>query len=415
MRILVHPHASEIGGSQLNAVDLAAAVRDLGHEVLMTCEDGPLVDRVLARGLEHLRLPPGGRRPSPASSARLDRLVVERGVDVVHTHEWPPVFDALWSRARRGTAVVGTVMSMSVVPFYPRSVPLLVGTEQIREAAIEAGHRRVVLLEPPVDTDVDHPGVVAGGFRAEHGLAADVPLVAMVCRLVPELKLEGLLAACDAVGELAASGRAVQLVIAGDGRSRPEVEERAQRANAAAGSRVVVLTGQLEDPRPAYAAADIMVGQGGSALRGMAFGKPLVVVGEEGFSDLLTPLTAPRFLRKGWFGLGPGSLGEGVPALREALDRLLRQQELGPELGRFARDLVVERFGLERAARLLVEEYARAVTTPVPVAEQAVDVARSTGGMLAHKARRRVQRWRGTARTDDANAAPVRSVDGARS
>ena len=50
-----------------------------------------------------------------------------------------------------------------------------------------------------------------------------------------------------------------------------------------AGRQVVLLTGEIADPRPAYAAADVVVGQGGSALRGMAFGKPLVVVGEGRF------------------------------------------------------------------------------------------------------------------------------------
>ena len=60
------------------------------------------------------------------------------------------------------------------------------------------------------------------------------------------------------------------------------------------GRQVVLLTGEIADPRSAYAAADVVVGQGGSALRGMAFGKPLIVVGEEGFSELLT-LIAHRF------------------------------------------------------------------------------------------------------------------------
>ena len=85
-------------------------------------------------------------------------------------------------------------------------MPLLVGTEQIREAALAAGHRRVTLLEPPVDTEADNPSVDGSNFRAQHGIQPDEVLVAMICRLVPELKLEGLLAACDAVGELARTG-----------------------------------------------------------------------------------------------------------------------------------------------------------------------------------------------------------------
>ena len=403
MRVLVYPHAAEIGGSQSNAVDLARAVRDLGHDVLVSCEPGPLVERIERADLEHLELPMHRRRPSPQVAAMIDKWVAERGIDVVHGYEWPPVFDALLTRRRRRTAVLGTVMSMSVVPFLPRTVPLLVGTAQIRDATLAAGHHRVELLEPPVDTEGDHPDRDPGDFREQHGLSPDVTLIAMVCRLVPDLKLEGLLAACDAVGELAAAGHMIALVIAGDGRCRRDVQERADRANATAGRRVVVLTGQLDDPRPAYASADIIIGQGGSALRGMAFGKPLVVVGEQGFSELLTPESEPRFLREGWYGLGPGSRGAGVPALRDALGYLLAHPDRRRELGEFARALVVRRFGLAEAARVVEREYLLAMD---PAASTG-DLLRAGTGLLAHKVRRRVQRLRGTMPTDDANARPV--------
>lgn len=74
------------------------------------------------------------------------------------------------------------------LPFFPRTVPLLVGTAQIRDAALTAGHRSVRVLKPSVDATTDHPAVDPGGFRAEHGLDPEVPLVVTVCRLVPDLK-----------------------------------------------------------------------------------------------------------------------------------------------------------------------------------------------------------------------------------
>ncbi|UJW33684.1 glycosyltransferase family 4 protein [Saccharothrix sp. AJ9571] len=409
MKVLVYPHAMEIGGSQLNALQLAGAVRDLGHEVTVLSEPGPLVDYVRELRLPHVEIPLHRRRPSARVARRLGGLIDELGIDVVHGHEWPPVLEAVAATAnRRGTAVYATVMSMSVVPFFPKTVPMTVGTEEIRAAAIAAGHQRVTLLEPPVDTDGDRPDLETS-FREEHGLDPAVPLLAMVCRLVPELKLEGLLAACDAVGELAVAGRKVQLVIVGDGRSRPEVEAHAARANELAGSRVVVLTGEISDPRPAYAAADVLVGQGGSALRGMSFGKPLVVVGERGFSELLTRETAPRFLSAGWYGQGPGSRGSGVPALRDALDHVIGNPVLRKELGAFSRELVVERFSLRGAAELLEREYTAARYGPRPLAPLAADAARSAAGLFGYKLHRKYQGLRGTARTDDANANPVLS------
>jgi glycosyltransferase involved in cell wall biosynthesis len=408
MRIVVYPHTMELGGSQLNAIQLAGAVRDRGHEVIVLSEPGPLVDRVRAMGMEHIEIPADRRRPSPEVIGKLVRLVRDRRVDLVHGYEWPPIVEALVGLGfRRKTPVVGTVMAMSVAPFLPRTVPLAVGTEQIRKAAVAAGHRRVMLLEPPVDTDADNPSVDGKKFRARYGIEADEVVVAMICRLVPELKLEGLLAACDAVGELALAGRRVRLIIVGDGLSRDVIAERASRANATVGRQVVLLTGEIADPRPAYAAADITVGQGGSALRGMAFGKPLVVVGERGFSELLTPESAPIFLQQGWYGLGPGSLGLGAPALRLALDPLVHSLDLRQELGGFARQLVLERFSLRQAAQRQEEEYFFAIQDRVALALLAADLARCMNGLLISKVRRKYERWRGTIAIDDSNALSV--------
>lgn len=404
MRIIVYPHAMELGGSQLNAIQLAGAVRDRGHEVIVLSEPGRLVEVVRAIGLEHVEIPLNRSRPSPQVSNRLMHLARERCVDVVHGYEWPPVLEAflglgLWRR----TPVVGTVMAMSVAPFFPRTVPLMVGTEQIRAAALDAGHRRVTLLEPPVDADADNPSVDGAAFRAHYGIGSDEILAVMVCRLVPELKLEGLLAACEAVGALAQAGHPVRLIIVGDGRSRDAVAERAARANAMAQREAVLLAGEISDPRLAYAAADITIGQGGSALRGMAFGKPLIVVGERGFSELLTPDSAPLFLRQGWYGLGAGSLGSGVPALRAALEQVIQSPELRQTLGTFARTLVLERFSLRQAARLQEQEYLAAIDGGIAAGSRAADAARSLAGLFGSKLCRKYQRWRGTITIDDSN------------
>jgi glycosyltransferase involved in cell wall biosynthesis len=408
MRIVVYPHTMELGGSQLNAIQLAAAVRDRGHEVIVLSEPGPLVERVRAMNLEHIEVPAHRRRPSLRVMGALARLVRHRGVDVVHGYEWPPILEAFYGlRARRGIPAVGTIMSMSVAPFVPRTVPLMVGTERIREAALAAGHCRVTLLEPPVDTEADHPAVQGGEFRARHGIGAGEVVAMMVCRLVPELKLEGLLAACDATGELAHAGHPLRLVIVGDGPARSTVATRAAQANAAAGRQAVMLAGALDDPRPAYAAADITIGQGGSALRGMAFAKPLIVVGERGFSELLTPQTAPTFLKQGWYGLGAGSLGHGADGLRAALLRLVESPELRQTVGSFARQLVLDRFSLRQAAGLQEMEYLAALEQRVAPFATMGDAARSGTGLAVMKLRTKYKRWRGTGVTDDSNGLDV--------
>ena len=84
----------------------------------------------------------------------------------------------------------------------------------------------------------------------------------MVCRLVPDLKLEGLLSACDAVGQINLTCRHVRLMIIGDGPAR--ARWRPRRGQTPHRPRVIVLAGEMAEPRPGYAAADIVIGQGGS-------------------------------------------------------------------------------------------------------------------------------------------------------
>ncbi|WP_051379825.1 glycosyltransferase family 4 protein [Bradyrhizobium murdochi] len=405
MKVLLYPHSMELGGSQLNAIQLAGSIRDRGHEVIVLSEAGPLVERVRKMALEHIELPAQRGRPSPKVIRMIGHLVQRRRIDVVHGYEWPPIIEAfLGGRVAHRTAVVGTVMSMSVASFMPRNVPLTVGTELIRQAAIDAGHLHVELLEPPVDTRADNPSIDGRSFRADQGVEPDEVLLAMVCRLVPDLKLEGLLSACDAVRELAVAGHRVRLMIVGDGRARGDVGRRAEEVNAAAGYKVVLMAGEMADPRPAYAAADVIIGQGGSALRGMAFGKPLVVIGEEGFSELLTPESAPVFLQQGWYGLGSGSYGAGALALRMALERLVRSQELRCELGLLGRRLAEQRFSLSHAAEVIENLYSSAMRNPEPFERVLSDIVHVSAGLIGSKIGRKYQRWVGKASTEDSNA-----------
>jgi glycosyltransferase involved in cell wall biosynthesis len=401
VKVIVYPHSMEIGGSQLNAVELGGAVRDLGHDVLVVSEPGPLVQTVERLGLEHVEIPMQRRRPSwPVLELLMDQ-VRRRGIDVVHGHEWPPALEAyLGPRLRQRVPAVATVMSAAVAPFLPRHMPLVVGTDQLRQEVLGDGYRDVTLIEPPVDTAANSPEFDPGDFRARFGFDADTLLVVVCCRLVRELKLEGLLTACDAIGALAAEGLPVQLAIVGDGEARAAVAGRAEEANRRAGRAAVVLTGSLSDPRPAYAAADVMLGMGGSALRGMAFGKPLVVQGEQAFWKTCTPETVDEFLTGGWYGLGDGGNGSG--RLKQELEPLLKDAGRREKLGQFSRELVVTRFGLLSAAQVQLKVYGRAIDTLA--APNPGDLARMAGLLANYKVRRRIDRYRGRQAADDFNA-----------
>ncbi len=420
MKILVYPHDMAIGGSQLNAIDLAMAVTDLGHEVLFYGQYGPLVEKVRGLGLEFLQSPAVHRRPTPTVVAHLRRTIKERRIDVVHAYEWPPALEAALACAGNSRATASaTVMSMSVAPFIPKHLPLLVGTEQIADVERNFGRSQLGLLEPPVDTEANSAAAAGdtAGFLVRIGADPEVFTVSIVSRLAHEMKLEGILYAIDAVqsmnatavGPATAASRtaAMQLVIAGTGPALETVQAYATRANAALGVERIFLAGELADPRPAYACADISIGMGGSALRAMAFGLPLVVQGENGFWGLLSQESAPQFLWQGWYGAGPGP-EDAVQRLEELLTPLVANPVLRRRLGGFSRELVVERFSLDQAARRQLQFYEQALSHP-PVGMLAA--TRDWGASAARFARYQQQqlfaRLAGNSARDDFNATAV--------
>ena len=136
------------------------------------------------------------------------------------------------------------------------------------------------------------------------------------------------------------------------------------------------MTGALQDPHPAYAAADIVLGMGGSAIRGLAHGKPVIVLGAGGFALSYEPATIEHFRREGFYGEGV----DGDPV--EALGRQIRELHENParrqELSVFALEEAATRFGLDAAADSLEAIYRSAVASPPRRATRLADAARLT-------------------------------------
>jgi hypothetical protein len=180
---------------------------------------------------------------------------------------------------------------------------------------------------------------------------------------------------------------------------RPRLERRAEEVNRRVGRNAVVLTGELLDPRPAYAAADVILGMGGSALRAMAYAKPVIVLGEGGFSRTLDETTADSFLWQGFYGIG------GHSDLAAQLLALLEDAVLRTRLGAFSRQLVEEKFSLSAAAASLEAMYQEVLATRrTRVVASAVACSLRLGW---YKVCRRFSRAIGNAAAEDFNARSV--------
>ena len=391
MKLLVYPHQLVMGGSQINAIELAATIRDMGHEITILAPDGPLASMIADLQLDFVPTIATTYYPSVRTARQLNALVREREIDLVHAYEWRPAIETVFGpHLFLGTPTLTTVLSMSVPRFLPRHVPLIVGTRELQSSSLVT---RTHLMEPPIDTDSNRTRNPAAA-RRQWDLTPDDIVLAIVCRMTPELdKLPGVLEAIEAVRRMAPT-LPVRLLAVGGGEGLDVVKAHAATVNAEVGRQAVIVTGQILDPRDAYDAADIVLGMGSSVMRGMAFGRPVIVQGTVGFWRPLTRETLAGFLDEGWFGHGGG----GADDLVDFLTPLVGDRARCEALGEFGRLLVAERFSLKMAAERLVELYAETIDRERDrrewtrsMARSAAAVAKYAGHQLLFSERRRAQ------------------------
>jgi glycosyltransferase involved in cell wall biosynthesis len=378
MKILTFAHRLEIGGTQVNAIDLAAGLRDLhGCEVVLFATPGPMAGLAKERGLRFVPAPDAYLHPSPARMRALRQLVRDERPDVIHAWDWWQCLDAYYSvHLPMGVPLVATDMMHDLVRVLPKRLWTTFGTPEMVDHARAAGRRKVDLILPPVDVHFNAPDAVdPAAFRHQFGLKDGEITLVTVSRLATWMKSESLIRTIDAVRAL---GRELPLrfVIVGDGAARPELERLAAQTNAELDRPAVVLTGALLDPRPAYAAADIVIGMGGSSLRGMAFGKAVIVVGEEGFSAPFNADTAESFYHSGMYGRGDGAADNArligqIRTLAQARGNLA-------DIGRFSREFVERHFSLEVVSARLAALLQRAAAEKPPLRHTLADAVRTT-------------------------------------
>ncbi|MCB1528453.1 MAG: glycosyltransferase family 4 protein [Hyphomicrobiaceae bacterium] len=351
MKILVFAHRLEVGGTQVNAIDLSAALRDIyAHEIVVFATPGPMVDVLRTKKLRYI----------PAPNRILERMwafnkiVRQERPHVVHVWDWWQCMHALYvAHVPRKIPLVVTDMTSvgAIEKMLPKSPLTTFGTPERVELAKAHGYSKAKLLLPPVDLTLNYPGCVdADEFRKQHGIQRDEIVIVTVSRLDYILKLESLRRTIEAMGALA-NELPYRFVIVGDGYARQELQELVNLTNSSLNRRAILLTGEILDPRPAYAAADIVVGMGGSALRAMAFAKPVIIVGNKGFASTFSTDTYQFFLQHGIFGIGEGK------TTNDNLINSLRQLAMNPgmrsELGNLGRNFVKTHFSVEAVSKQL--------------------------------------------------------------
>ena len=390
LRIVIGLEGLALGGCPINAIDLGRALRLRGHEVSIFAIDEnvrvSLIPYAEQSGFKVTILPATSNFVE--RSLQIRRFARSRSADVVHVFApWLGQAASMAAVSRRTSLVVVTNWMMVNVSYTPAGMPMVLGTRALQEEAQLVHRSRVWLMEPPVDLEREAVGSAEStGFRREMGVADDDVLAVIVSRIDSHMKAEGIVTAIRAISELDLLH--VKLVIVGDGNAFDVIQSEAEIVNRKLGRKAVILRGAMYDPRPAYSAADITLGMGGSAVRCLAHAKPLIVLGENGFARTFGPDSVAYFMESGFFGSDrvADPIGHITGQVRTLMD-----QELRAALGQYGLAQVSARFGLDATTDALEGIYSTELAEPRSLLPRCFDAVLTVARVLLHDVHRVVK------------------------
>lgn len=349
MRVLLVSTERGWQGGERQALLLARGLTNRGHEcVLLARDDGRLLGRARAEGLETSALAGAGQSPRGWMMSR--RLLLSFGAEVVHFND-PRALTAAGPVALALPRVT-RIASRRVVfplrnPWLYRRVchQILCVSEAVRQRCLEAGlpaHMLRVVHDGVDRGRVGHGDAAA--LREELGLSPAAPVLLVLAALAEAKGHADLLAAAVT---LLPRFPELQLLFAGEGSERDAL---ATRAAALGLQDHVHFLGLRDDIADLLAVAALLVlpsreeGLGSSLIEAMLAGTPVLGTTAGGIPELIGPRDGEEAV--GWLvpPAEPAALAAGIAAALQAGPEQERRAALATRraLRRFTAEAMVE-------------------------------------------------------------------------
>ncbi|MBQ9757720.1 MAG: polysaccharide pyruvyl transferase CsaB [Clostridia bacterium] len=292
MRILMATMQLDIGGAETHIVELSKELARRGIEVFVASNGGAYVHELEEAGITHFDVALHNKQPRSMISAyrRLERIILDYKIDVVHAHARIPGFLCGLLQKKYGFRFVTTAhwVFNARFPFNLLSnwgSRSLAVSDDIKNYLIEnygsqADNIRVTINGVDMEKFSEHTDF--SDVAKEFGFGKDKTRIVYVSRMDTDRSFAAH-KLIEAVPELLKAFPDLEVVIVGGGNDLDKICEETEAMNKATGKRIIITTGGRTDINKFVAAADVFVGVSRAALEAMAAKKPAIIAGNEGY------------------------------------------------------------------------------------------------------------------------------------
>lgn len=292
MRVLMATMQLDIGGAETHIVELSKALSRCGIQVFVASKGGAYVKELEDAGIKHFEVALNNKKPGSLTSAykRLERIILDYKIDVVHAHARIPGFLCGLLQKKHGFRFVTTAHWVfdTRFPFNlltnwgDRSLAV---SDDIKKYLVDnygCQPENIRVTINGVDMEKFSESVDFSDVAKEFSFGKDKTRIVYVSRMDVDRSFAAH-KLIEAIPDLYERIPNLEVVIVGGGNDFDKIKEEAEIMNKKIGSRVVIITGGRTDINKFVAAGDVFVGVSRAALEAMACRKPAIIAGNEGY------------------------------------------------------------------------------------------------------------------------------------
>lgn len=373
LRVLMLIDALNVGGTETHVLNITKKLMDMGVYVVIATSGGPMELIMKSYGIKVIKIPIDGDYISNKKKFGmikiLKTIIDEEKINVIHCHLFASMQLASELYRMYKIPYVVTVHGL----FYPNNIfystcikasKVIAVSKPVREMLYnKLGDKigdKIVIIPNGISNDLVNNYHRDIDIRKELNIPRSAGILCYCSRLdwnktnVARVLLFSFTQLLEEYSNL-------HLIVVGDGPGRESLEKEAQVINEMADKDVVHMVGAKVDVIPYYFQSSIIIGTARVALEGMMCGKPVIAIGNQGYTGIVTESTKDIQWDM-YFGDHDAIEKPNVTNLVKDIKYLLKKKDKITKIGRWSRNWCEKMFDIDNCVKELVKIYINALS-----------------------------------------------------
>lgn len=359
-----------VGGHVLSAFTVAKRIQENGFVVIFSGAYGEMVDDIKEfMSFEPVDIPIYYKdrqsyfgTNSLTAIANLRRIIKKHKVDLIHAFDARSYLHSYPAGLMEGVPTLCTLCG-GIDPYYnlPIAPAIMVFSEEQRQKMINNycwPQKNVHVVRTRIDIAQMHDkrNLLLDAEATHYGIDFNAQKLMMISSF-DNTKILSINRLLDVVELIFKKGIYFQLIfIGGKGELFLQAQQRGKKICEQYGAGRIIFTGPVKQAFRLLQRADVVLGVGRSAFEGMAYGKPTLIIGENGFAGAVWEKKIDEIA---WFNFsGRNRTVENSDSLLETeIIKLLQDEDYRRRLGGFGKEFVLREIDVTHGVDRIMDIY----------------------------------------------------------